>query len=379
MKAIIRIIALLVITGGTAFAQELSSYQISPTGSFTLSGGSYTDAGEGSASGLKVNDIRLGIRSDLGDRWTSELIMGFTDAKVSFKEMYLRYTFPNRLSNVQLGHFPEPFGLEFIESPPFNRFSSSSSPTQAFSAKRKIGIQYTRRNDFLWGAAGIFADGNVMSGAINGPQGYAFTGRLVANPRRGDGCIIHTGVAATWRRADGNGISDRSVSFSSNGESPFDGASYAAITIPQAYAQEKVALEGIFSSGRFSLMGEGYLAKVSRTGDLVPYNAGGCYAQAGFLLSGDRSYSYEGSKARLGMCSAGTWEIMIRYSYLDLNDDGSSLYGGMLEGMTLNANWYATPFIRLRFGIGRIATDSYCTAGEGSVTNFHAQIMIMLN
>jgi len=343
-----------------------------------VSGGTFSDRPD-LASGLRVNDIRLGIRADLGNGWDSELIMGFTRAQVSFKEIYLRYSFPDGRSRVQMGHFAEPFGLEYIESPPFNRFSSGSSPTQAFSAKRKVGIQYSRWNGSLWGAAGIFADGNLMKGVAPGPQGYAFTARAVLNPRRGDGAIIHVGTAATLRRADGNGSSERSVSYSSNGEVPFDETSFVAVTVPSARFQEKAVLEGIFSSGRFSLMGEGYLVRVTRTDGLATYHAGGAYLQAGFLLCGDRSYRYDTAKARFGMCRAGTWEIMLRGSVLDLDDSASSLYGGRMRGVTLNANWYASPFIRVRLSAGRMETGSHCPVGEGTFNSVSAQLMIMLN
>jgi len=372
-------IALLLIASVPLYSQGRNSFDIKPTGSFALSAGSYVDSGEGLTSGVYINDIRLGIIGNLGGGWNSELVMGLKGAKVSFKEIFLRYTFPQGHSSIQLGHFSEPFGLEFIESPPFNRFSSFSFPTQAFSAKRKVGVQYTYVNDFLWGGAGIFGDGNIPKGVTSGPQGYAFTARTVYNPLRGNGTIVHIGAAATFRRADGNGSSERTITFSSNEENPFDGTEFASVTIPYARSQRKAVLEGILSFGRFSLMGEGYLVKVARTCNLTPYRAEGAYLQAGLLLGGDHTYGYDPTKARLGMCRVGTWEIMLRVSHLDLNDMSASLYGGKMKGVSINANWYATPFIRVRLSAGRTSTDAYCKVGEGYYNTISAQIMVMLN
>jgi len=376
---ILLISALLGLWTGTLSAQGRQFFDIKPTGSITFSGGSFVIGGEGLTTGLKVNDIRLGLRADIGHGWSSELIMGFTRGQVSFKEMYLCYTFPGGRSRVQTGHFSEPFGLEYYEAPPFNRISSFSSPTQAFAAKRSVGIQYTRWNDVLWGAAGLFADKNLMKGVTPGPQGYAFTARALWNPRRGNGAIVHAGLAATYRRADGNGTKERSIAFSSDAEAPFDATAFAAVTVPSAHSQAKLAFEGIFSSGRFLLTGEGFLARVFRTDGLVPYDAGGAYVQAGCILRGDRSYSYDEAKAKLGMCRTGTWEIMLRASVLDLDHAGSSLYGGKLSGLTLNANWYTTQFIRLRFSAGGMYAHQYSPMGEGLTGSISAQIMIMLN
>jgi len=378
-RIFILVLAFLALAACPLSAQGRPSYKIKPTGSFTMSAGAFPGAEGNYTQGMRVNDLRLGLRADLDSGWESELILGFTRGKVSFKEIFLRYAFPDRRSAFQFGHFAEPFGLEYIESPPFNRFASGASPSQAFAAKRKVGLQYMRWNDCLWGAAGVFADGNLMTGVTAGPQGYAFTARAVLNPRRGQGKILHAGAAATWRRADGNGDADRSVAFASNAEVPFDATNVATVTVDAARAQAKVAFEGILSFDRFCLMGEGYLTRVSREYDLAPYRAGGCYAQAGILLCGDRHYKYDATKARLSMCSSGTWELMLRGSLLDLNDNISKLYGGRMFGLSLNANWYATPFIRIRLSAGRTATDVHCQCGEREIYSISAQLMIMLN
>jgi len=360
-------------------AQDRETSDIRPTGSFTLSGGNLPYWGERGSAGLNVNDIRAGFRVGIGNGWDAEMILGFTGGQLSFKEMFLRYSFPDGCSRIQAGHFVEPFGLEYIESPPFNRFNSFSSPTQAFSAKRSVGVQYSRWSSYLWGTAGIFSDGTLMNGAKAGPQGYALTGRFILNPLRSDGSIAHTGLAATWRRADGNGEGERTISYSSNGESAADRTAYVSISVPSAYAQRKVVWETILSFGRFCFSGEYYRAMVDRTDGQETYNAGGAYAQAGILLTGDRMYRYDLSKARLAMCNAGTWELMARWSVLNLNDTDAGLLGGRMTGVTLGLNGYLASFLRLRLSIGRQSTDASSLVGKGSAYNANVQIMLMFN
>ena len=46
-----------------------------------------------------------------------------------------------------------------------------------------------------------------------------------------------------------------------------------------------------------------------------------------------------------GIGGGGAWEVVGRWSYLDLND--ANIEGGRLNDLTFGVNWYLTPYMRL--------------------------------
>ncbi len=363
---------------GPALLRAQEPVTFTPAGSFTLDGNACLQGSDAISTGMAFSDVRFGGKYSLGPRWKGEIVFGFTRQQLSFREIYLRHLSEDGNAFIQVGHFAEPFGLEYIESPPFNRFITPSAPSQLFAAKRKVGIQYARWTPSVWFSAGLFADGNLAKTALHGPQGYAVTGRMLLNPWRETGRILHMGVSGTWRRADGNGTEDRSVSFSSNGENGVEKTAFLDVTVPYASSLQKAGLEGLCSFGRFSAQGELFGVRVLRFREDLPVcPAWGGYVQAGFLLTGDRGYTYDVSQARLLMCRPGTLELTGRFSYADLDDE--ALSGGMFSGLTVGANWYIQSFLRLRLAYGRIHTDAHSAAGEGVRRSFCAQIMIMFD
>ena len=65
-------------------------------------------------SGATISDIRLGV-SGKYEKFVGKIDIGFAKKTVSLKDVFIEYDFKKN-SYVRLGHFAEPFGLDYMES-----------------------------------------------------------------------------------------------------------------------------------------------------------------------------------------------------------------------------------------------------------------------
>jgi phosphate-selective porin OprO/OprP len=115
-----------------------------------------------------------------------------------------------------------------------------------------------------------------------------------------------------------------------------------------------------FNYNNFYFQGEYFGYRVFRDvgGDV---NFEGGYVQAAYTLTGEaRRYSesngaFGGINPKrpflIGTGNMGAWEVALRYSYANLNDDGDGaiVRGGIQRNTTLGLNWYVSQNIRFMF------------------------------
>jgi phosphate-selective porin OprO/OprP len=170
---------------------------------------------------------------------------------------------------------------------------------------------------------------------------YAASGRLTGLPYIDeDGShLLHTGVSATTRSVD-------NVRFGTDPELT-DVASFVRTQNIDANRQTIGNVEAALILDSFSLQGEYIKNWISdnQTGLSDP-SFDGFYAYASYWLTGEqRNYSKKTGKFGRpdvndpvfeGGC--GAWELVGRYSTLDLNDGGVT--GGDISNITLGTNWW---------------------------------------
>jgi phosphate-selective porin OprO/OprP len=91
-------------------------------------------------------------------------------------------------------------------------------------------------------------------------------------------------------------------------------------------------------------------AAYTLTGEVKPYNAGGAYFER---LSPARPVFSGGP---------GAWELVTRFSYSDLDDDG--IRGGRFWRFTPVVNWYLTDNLRLEFVYGYSSLNRFGVVGK---------------
>lgn len=330
-------------------------------------------------SGATISDIRLGV-SGKYEKFNGKIDIGFAKKGVSLKDVFIQYNFQQN-SYARIGHFAEPFGLDYMESSGNIRFINAGCVTEAFAPGRKLGIEYIGWSKNFWYGGGIFGDTHFDQRLdYKGNDGYAITARGVYNPYQNEGQILHIGAAASFRTPDAtkDGSSERSVSYGANLGSMVNSTKFVNATIPNVTNTFKVAGEFVGAIGKFSLQGEYFYTQASRKNDLKKYQAWGTYGQVGFIAIGD-GYEYSKQWARLELPKPGTLEFAVRYSCLDLNDSEAEIQGGQQQQFTFGCNYYWKKFIRLRLNYNYAHLDKHALNGKENFNFISARIQVFLN
>lgn len=293
------------------------------------------------------------------------------------------------LGRVRVGHFFEPFSLERLTSNRYVTFMERSNPDQPFAPARNLGVM--TNNTFAesrgtWAVGYFRSDSNVFGDDVGDNFENAITGRITWLPVYDERCpseYVHTGFGYSFR-----GTNDELARFQSQPEARIGAASPNVPSfvdtgnIPSDHFQ-LVGFEAAWVHGPFSLQGEYMLTPVDRIG-LPSVTFTGWYAAATYFLTGEyRPYLTSsgtfdrvmphGDFVRYGSgrdCDfgPGAWEIAVRLSHLDFNDD--TVQGGRLTDFTVGLNWYLNPYLRFTANYIRAFADN--PVNSDSVTDIFA-------
>lgn len=208
-----------------------------------------------------------------------------------------------------------------------------------FYVSRSIGAQFSGRlaGDRMTWSAGVFNDW-LDTGESRNNNATDYAGRLSAlafeSPDKRN--YLHLGLG--YRRVGSdNGI----MRFSGRPESNVATKFTDTGNFPAGHADE-LSLELLLAHGPYSLLAERIDARVDspETGD--PYFLG-YYAAASWVLTGEnRHYVRSGGYASgiLPKSRYGAWELVLKYSHVDLTD--GELDGGVLDKWHVGLNWWVS-------------------------------------
>jgi phosphate-selective porin OprO/OprP len=237
-------------------------------------------------------------------------------------------------------------------------------------------------------AIGMFRSDTDVFGDDTG-DGFesAVTGRitrLFGGVESGERRYLHVGAAYSCR-----GANDQRVRFAAQPEARLGShAPNVPLMVDTGYFAaryfQEVGCELAWVHDRFTIQSECVVAPTASQHDGTLWFQGG-YVMATCLLTGEyRPYNrangtfqrviplhdfarYQGPPAdRRTECGPGAWEIAMRVSHLDLDDD--SVRGGQLTDFTLGLNWYLNPYLRYTFNYIRAVAD-YPPAGSRPQTD----------
>jgi phosphate-selective porin OprO/OprP len=248
--------------------------------------------------------------------------------KLEFGNVYLNYGLTKMMS-IRVGRFKEPFNLEQLTSSKNLAIIERSLMTDAFSLGSNVGLMlYKNKKAYTW-ALGVFeqeAQGNGESD----PALRSMTARmtyLLPNARN----IWHFGGTFTHQDLDGD-----IVKFNERGEV---NSAQKVIRSARFNANDLTLLqvEGAFSAGGLRLQTHAAITQVEQIdGRLWQYS--GFDIQASYLLSGEH-YAYKKGRFKgvKSHHSNGSWELVSRYSHLDLQDND---FGSKASISLLGVNYY---------------------------------------
>jgi phosphate-selective porin OprO/OprP len=332
-------------------------------------------------SGAEIRRARLFASGTVYKDWFYKTQVDFAGDATALKDVYLGYQ-GFKPVKVTFGNHKEPFSLEELTSSRYITFMERGLPN-AFSPGRDVGLSVSTHGE-SWGAsAGYFFDG-VKNDTSPYNQGWGTTGRLHMAPWKNDTGVVHLGVAASYRGADGN----NEVRFRERPESHVTSTRLVDTgTLDDFDNQTLLGAEAAAVFGPFSMQGEYIQTSVDHDGPVSDPDFNGWYVYASYFLTGE-SRPYKASSGTFGRVvpdsivgkgGHGAWELAARYSTIDLDDSG--IDGGKEENITLGVNWYATPNIRFMANYIRAKTDptsvvKYPSAGDEDVDIFQLRAQV---
>tara|TARA_B100000749_G_scaffold232187_1_gene189034 strand:- start:53 stop:1786 length:1734 start_codon:yes stop_codon:yes gene_type:complete len=251
-----------------------------------------------------------------------------------------------------------------------------------------ISTLYRQNNKYI--RLGLMSDpakkaNSVAAGAL-GDEPYGIHARFAWAPVAERTRALHIGTSGYWRKPDGTG-------FSSDPEVALDSTKLIDTgQISRAKNYYFAGLEGALVSGPFSAQGEYGLVNITRKNNqsdqaqFKDLGFDGYYVQASYFLTGESRNYYPRFAAfwrvkpkhdfSLENGTWGAWELGLRYSVLDLDDEASNLpsggvRGGAAENYTLGLNWYLNPFVRAQLNYVHTDVENLTDSGlaEGDVVH----------
>lgn len=324
----------------------------------------YNDSGSlDNNSGTEMRRGRLYLQGTVLKDWQYKFEMelfGTTGTEVT--DAYVRYNGFKPFENVKplaitAGHFKIPFSLEQLMADKDLSLMERSLPN-AFLKSRAPGIMLSSGGEH-WSAAAMGFGEQLYSNTTTPQQdeGGGASARVTWAPIASEGRTLHFGLSGQYQKPTQK-VGDDTVRFSTRPESHMTSLTLidtrrGTTDISGNIGNVKLLGGEVASAfGSVTLSAEYIRAQIARdVGADLTFD--GWYAQAGWMLTGE-SRGYEVDKGIFkGIAPAhptnaggsGAWELIARYSEIDLND--ATITGGRERNTTLGLGWYANNFVRI--------------------------------
>ena len=275
----------------------------------------------------------------------------------------------------RFGYSKTPVGFEGVTGTKADTFLELALPSQAIFEGRRTGIDWAFERPAYIVNVGYYWGQDLLGDN----DGTTLAGRLAWTPRKRDGDVIHLGVSASRENrdstTDGRGIvHPPSIRISTPPES---GLTPVRLTdtgsLSNANHVERSGLEALWITGPWSVQGEHLREDVSRYGGKPDFSASGFYIFGSWVVTGESRPYAGGNVGNIKPNGPwGAWELLLRYSELDLND--GSIQGGKEHDWTLGANWYLTQHFKFQANYIWAKSDKGTLSVDPHIFELRAQI-----
>ena len=326
--------------------------------------------------------LRFAVKGIFYKNWEGELDLDFSDLEdgvtaPEVKDAWVAYRgFRNTI--IKVGNHKPHFSMDEVTTSRWVNLIERSMISDVFSPGRRIGVSVSHWSRAFMVGATVFGDEYNVSAADEGvSERFGWTARGVYRPIVSDDgrTILHLGIALQNRPPQSDD-GDR-LRFRTRPESKIfrvfgpddDGSRYLNTGRFDAESADTLGLEAAVKMGPFYAQAEFMKTDVSEIDDdvLGDPEFSGWYVNAAYFLSGgEREYSiYDGEFGRVYPTSnKGAWELVARYSTLDLNDLSAGIEGGSADNFTLGVNWYINNNFILRANYTNVDNDIFAD-GDG--------------
>lgn len=250
---------------------------------------------------------------------------------------------------LRFGYSKTPVAFEGVTSTKADSFLELALPVQAIFEGRRSGIDWAFERPLYLVNAGYYWGQDLLGDN----DGTTLAGRAAFTPRKGDGDVVHLGISASREHreatTDGRDVAHPPTARVST--PPEAGLTPVRLvdsgTLTNIGRIGRSGLEGLWIAGPWSLQGETLRERIRRTAGQPDFDATGFYVFGSWVLTGEsRPYSggNVGNIKPKGV--RGAWELLVRYSELDLNS--GPVLGGKEHDWTLGVNWYLTEHFKFQ-------------------------------
>jgi len=326
--------------------------------------------------------MRLGFQGDIKDNmaYVAQLEFAGVDDP-EFRDLYIAFKDLPWIQTLQIGNQKRPYGLDHLNSSRYNVFLERPFIIESFNEDaRRIGVtSYGLSDDQAWNwRYGVYnmekahPDGQYVSDHYQ----LEVAGRL-ANTAWYDECTdgrsyIHWAVSGTIAHPDGTGgpTSSNESRFHTRPEARTSKRWLNTDRIAGANTYGLLGLESVVNLGPTQVVAEWQNIWLDRTaGEDV--NIWGGYVYWSYFLTGEH-IPWDRKSGTIGRVKPfqnffmvntcddcvdggwGAWNVGVRYSYADFNDE--DILGGVGESLTfaLNWHWNAHAKVQLNYIFGQV-------------------------
>ena len=330
-----------------------------PSGRVHADYAAFDDDNHDHPNGGTLRRARIGMEGDLSADFGYKLAVDFGDDDVGLRDAYLKYTGIEN-TNIKIGDFKPPFGLEETASSNDISFIERSTPNNAFFGGRALGVGVEKYSSKWSLAGGVFNDS--VTAQSTDDEAWLSSARATVTPwKRDDKNLVHLGGSVTYRVPD---QADNRFDFDATSSNAVQAIDTVSADFNDAESAVIYGLEGAVQYGPVSVQGEYFIAQADRTNAQDVSFAGG-HVQGSWVVTGE-SRAYKSKNGSFGGLKPdhpfdlkngdlGALEVAVRHSRLDLND--ADILGGETNDTTLGANWHLNDNARLMVNYIFVDTD----------------------
>ena len=338
------------------------------------------DAHFTSANGIEIRRARF-YTSGKVHNISFKLQIDFAHNALIVKDAWLNFSKIPFVGNFKVGNMKEPIGLNTLTSSKYLTFMERPI-TSDLDFDRKLGFMLHNQHfdkRLSW-SAGIFypsAPNNKYLG-----NAYHLTFRLsglpIYNVEYGEYQVLHLGASFSNQY-----LYNSTLLFASRPESHL-APKYITINTNNIKSLNSVNFEAALILRSLSFQGEYHMFKFQPSDTIqlknTDYSSSSFYGTISWFITGeDRNYSKSKScfgiitpRRSFGEDGWGAFEIAVRYSHSNFNDD--DLNGGELNNINIGLNWYLN--YRLKVAFNYIHSDVPEYQGIANLVQMRFQVAI---